>query len=81
MAHVPLHENQDLQKSANSVRDESWALSPGLMASSLRQVSQRVLTVIMSCKQEGAQLGVSSHKCGGNSPSIMLSNNTQQERR
>lgn len=59
---------------ASSVRDDSWDEFPGLMAPSLRQTSQRGLTVIMSCKQEGAQLGVSSHKCGGKSPSIMLSN-------
>lgn len=59
---------------ANSVRDGSWAASPVLLAPSLRQASQRTLTVTMSCKQEGGRLGVSSHKCGGKSPSVILSN-------
>ena len=69
----------------NSIRADTVAASPVRMVLNLSLAPRRGLIVIMSCKQEGGQFSVSSHKCGGKSPSIILANhaaiNTGREER
>lgn len=56
------------------MRADLPAASSVHMAQSLRLAPQRGRTVTASCKQEGGRFSVSSHKCGGKSPSITLVN-------
>lgn len=53
---------------ANSAGDNSWAAS---LVLNLSRASHRAPTIIMTCKQKGRRLGVSSHKCAGKSLSVI----------